>query len=211
MLKPFFYIAIFLVPVVVFSQTGIGFSSGIAVDINNKARYTQLPLALEWVTGKSKKHKLIFRVNAALPLPNKNYDSAYTLNSGLPPSVAVQKNIKNTWFSFSMGSRFLLKTKSANNYCFIDFFPIGICQQKFTIVYKNYDNTNYEIINPDVDFNRASFISSLTIGYLRKNLLFQVYAQTPPLASMGRYEQSFKLNAPLMITVGYFFKYAKTK
>ena len=204
------YIFLLIVPCVILGQHTLGISSGISIDINNNGKFKQVPLTVEWVPGKSKKGGFIIQTTFALPLNNKSYDSAYTISSGLSPAVAVQKDIKNFWFSGSTGARFLIPIRATTDVV-IDFFPLGISQQIFKINYKNYNNTDYEVINPDVNLNRWGYVCSLGIGYLRDNFVGKITFQTPLAASEGRYKLSYRLNAPMQITIGYLFKLTKTK
>ena len=200
-----------LLPYAVFSQNAFSFSSGISLDINNHAKFQQIPLSVEWQSGISEKHKLIFRGDVGFPVPGRTYDSAYTLEGGLPPAIAVQKNIEDYWYTISMGVRWFIKAGSEDARFIIDFFPLGFTQQKFKIHYKNYDKSDYNIINPDVGLNRAGFVLSAGVGYYRKNLILQMHLQTPPAVSEKRYALSYHLNAPLLFTVGYLLKYSKNK
>ena len=211
MSKLFFYIAFLLMPYEVLSQNAFSFSSGISLDMNNHVKFQQIPLSVEWQSGRSEKHKLIFRGDVGFPIPNRNYDSAYTIENSLPPAIAVQKNIEDYWYTISMGVRYLIKTKSKDARFIVDFFPLGFSQQKFKIHYKSYDKADYNIINPDVGLNRAGFVLSLGAGYYTKNLVIQIHFQTPPAVSEKRYALSYHLNAPLLFTVGYLLKYPKNK
>jgi hypothetical protein len=204
------YIFFLILPFVILGQRTLGISSGISIDINNNGKFKQVPLSVEWIPGKSKKGAFIIQTTFAVPLNNKSYDSAYTIGSGLPPAVAIEKDIKNFWFSGSIGVRFLIPTGATNDFV-IDFFPLGVSQQIFKITYKNYNNTDYEVINPDVNLNRWGYVCSLGIGYIRDNFIGKINFQTPLAASEGRYKLSYRLNAPLQITIGYLLKLTKTK
>jgi hypothetical protein len=169
------YTAFLLMPYIVLGQNAFSFSSGISLDINNHAKFQQVPLSVEWQSGRSEKHKLIFRGDVGFPIPNRNYDSAYTLENGLPPAVAIQKSIEDYWYSVSMGVRYFIKTKSEDSRFIVDFFPVGFSQQKFKIHYKSYNKAAYDIINPDVGLNRAGFVFSIGVGYCRRNLILHCF------------------------------------
>jgi hypothetical protein len=209
--KSMLFSVVVFFPGFIFCQNGLGFSSGLSVDLNNQGRFRQVPFSLTWIPKQSKKILFIMKADVALPLISKSYDSAYTTSSGLPPAVSVQKNITNHWYSLSLGWRILFKGRSENKQFFIDLCPLGVGQQKFRVVYKKYDNSDYEIINPDVGLDRTGLVASLGAGYNLKNLFLQIQAQTPPLATGKRYRLSYKLNAPLLLAAGYFFALHKSR
>jgi hypothetical protein len=196
---------------VIFSQQKLAVSSGIAIDINNEQAFKQLPLSIQWITGRSKKHSLIIKADIAIPFGHTSYDSAYTLTPGLPAAIATEKNIKNKWGTLSLGGRFYINLKNKSQQFFADIFPIGFGWQTFIVKYKNFDKMNYEVINPDVDKSKASFCSSMGAGFSRNNFVVQLHVQTPIYASRGRYDRSFNFSAPLQLTAGYIFNLRKSK
>lgn len=194
----------------VFAQNFFAFSSGISVDIGNEGRFKHIPLSLQYGTLNSKAGALIVKAEIGLPLVNKSHDMAYTAESGLPQEIAVQKNISSYYTSAMVGYRFYLNRQAPNKF-FIDLLPLGIGWQYFEVRYKNYDNTNYEVLNPDISVDKIGVFATGGAGYLSNHFLFQLHIQSPILTSRQEYKLSFESHANLQLTIGYRLNLPKNK
>lgn len=188
-------------------------STGLAFDLNNSGSFKQIPLSLQWmIPARLNKSSFVFKADFSFPVGGRGKDSAFTLASGLPPAIAVDKTTRNTSWSFLIGYRFVFNTSLEKNRFFIDFLPIGLSFQSFKISYKNFNKSDYEVINPDVDMKRRGLVGCLGVGYILNDLVFQVHAQSPILVVEKKdYAVSYRSAAPLQLTVGYLFKISKHK
>ena len=194
------------------AQSRLGFSTGIAFDLNNSGKFKQIPFSLQWTTSATKTGSFIIKADYSIPAAGSSRDSAFTLATGLPPAIAVERKIRNTSFSLLFGYRFILKTNSENNKVFIDFLPIGFSSQSFKVSYENYNNDDYEVINPDVNVKREGLVASIGVCYTLKDFVFQVHAQTPILTVASKdYNVSYHSAAPLQLMIGYMFNLGKQK
>jgi len=160
-------------------------------------------------------------VDYDIPVSGETTANAYTLNPSLPAEMALQEDIRPYIFTISLGWRvYLFSTKNKNSF-YLDLLPISICNQDFKVSYKNYDKTNYDILNPDVNLNNTGLVMSGGVVYkvlLKKNkdnLVVMLHAQTPliqlHLSSPSSYSLSYANVAPLQLTVGYNFDYNRKK
>ncbi|RYY58493.1 MAG: hypothetical protein EOO05_16270 [Chitinophagaceae bacterium] len=193
------------------SAQQLGVSTGLAMDLNNNARFKQVPLSVQWVPNSERRFAFLVKLDAALPLPSSRQVEAYTLQSGFAQSSSVQEKISNPWVALSIGFRFRKNLQKGGRYFFADLLPVGLANQWFNIAYKDYDNVNYEILNPDTELNKRGLFTGYGLGFVMKNFLAQAHVYSPLLASKGDYKLSYKFNAPLSITIGYLFPLASTK
>jgi hypothetical protein len=195
-----------------YSQPRLGLSSGIAIDINNGGRFKQVPISMQLLLVKSKVGNLIVKSDLAIPLNGTSHENAYTSSAGLPPAIGVKKITRNPWFTLSAGFRFFVH-KHEDSHFFVDALLLGISDQEFKVTYKNYNDADYEIINPDIGFHKTGLVSSVGIGYTRKNFVAQLHCQTPLLyfPKWDDYNKSYKTNAPLQFTLGYILSFSKRK
>jgi hypothetical protein len=216
MSKPVFVLACLLLSTAsLHSQSGqsrIGLSTGLAIDLNNSGRFKQIPLSFYWLPGKPNTSTFILKADLSFPIGGGGKDSAFTLATGLPPAIAVEKTTRNKSWAILIGYRFVFKTSLDKNRFFIDFLPIGISQQSFKISYKNYNSNEYEVINPDEDLKRAGWVGCFGVGYTIGNLVLQVQTQTPIIAVKTQdYAVSYHSAAPLSLTIGYLVTISKHK
>lgn len=194
------------------AQSTFTVATGISIDVNNRGKFQQIPLSLHLEPNPGKKGAFLIKFDAGLPLSRISYDSAFTANTGLPPSKQVEKRIGNFWFSISGGYRFYLKRFDADKRIFLDLLVLGYGYQHFGVTYSNKGDKDYEVIDPDITIGRTGILGALGLGYVSGKFSGQVHIQSPISAGTGRYEMSYKLNAPLSITVGYrLFSKSKTK
>jgi hypothetical protein len=148
-----------------------------------------------------------------IPLSDKSSGDAYTLNPTLPGKVTLMENIRPYLFTVSVGFRIPVNTGKTHNNFYLHFFPIGLCNQKFKVVYKNYDKENYEVLNPDVSTSETGVVMSMAAVYnfhkTKQDMILMLHLQTPLFKKKGDYLLSYKYIAPLQLTFGYLFYYNK--
>lgn len=196
------------------AQSFISLSSGLSYDlINNHPNFYHVPFIFKLKPSPREKAPLFIELNYSIPIISKNPRDAYTLNPSLPEKISLQENISSYIFSVSVGFRIHLVTNKRNNSFYLNLLPLGICTQYFKIHYKNYDNQNYEVLNPDVDLNAGGPIMAMEAAYYfhktKQDIVLLLHLQTQPLGVIGDYPLSYKTMAPLQLTLGYNFYYNK--
>jgi hypothetical protein len=203
-----------------YAQYSVSLSTGISYDIKNAGNYNffHLPVSLEWSAPMANEHLcFLFKSTYSIAVGGEGADEAYTLNPALPGMVYVQKSIHSSLFLCSIGLRTYFKPNKKKGRFFIDLFPLGLYTQNFLVKYKNYDKTNYDIINPDVGVSYSALAIASSVGYsipVKKNdLLIEFNANAPvssnSFLSSNGYALSYNSAAPLELTVGYNLNYGK--
>jgi hypothetical protein len=210
-LLQFFLCAHFFTPVN--AQSSINISSGISRDLNNTNRsFYQIPVSVQWKPSADEYGIFFFELDEDIPLTTNSTANAYTLNASLPQQVTLQENLHAYIFTASIGFRILLHKDKKLNTIYLNVLPFGISHQSFKVNYKNYDDKNYEILDPDVNLKRTGLVASMSAVYnFHNSLFFMLHLQSPLLASKGDYPLSYKFIAPVEFTVGYNFYYNKRK
>ncbi len=196
------------------AQAFASLSTGISRDVNNTKPFYHIPVSLQWKPFPKRSDPFFLEVDYNIPFKNTGSAKAYTLNAGLPQEVNLKETIRSYIFTTSIGLRiFLFSTKNNNDFYFN--FLTGYCFQKFKVNYVNYDNINYEVLDPDVTTNNSGFVFSGAVVYnfhtAKRDLQLMLHLQTPLLQDMGKYPLSYKFAAPLQLTFGYNFYYSKSK
>ncbi|MEO9020943.1 MAG: hypothetical protein ABI237_13120 [Ginsengibacter sp.] len=198
------------------AQSSFSFSTGFSTDMNNHHNaFHHIPVSIQWKPSPEKRAPFFIEFNYDIPFAHKGTDNAYTLDASLPEEVTLQKNIRASIFTASIGFRIHLNTDKKNNSLYLNLIPFGLCSQSFKVTYKNYDKVNYEVLNPDVNVNNAGAVVSMAIVYnfhkQRQDMLLMLHAQSPLLKKRNEYPASFRFVAPLQFTFGYNFYYNKKK
>jgi hypothetical protein len=212
---PIIFIFFVLFSVAGKAQSFISLSSGISRDINNtKKSFYHIPFAFQWEPFSGTRSPLFFEFDYDIPFTSKNIGNAYTLNPSLPEKVALQENIHSHIFTSSIGIRIHLYTNKKSNSFYFNLLT-GICNQKFKVDYKNYDKSNYEILNPDVKRNATKLVLSMSAVYnfhkRKQDMLLMLHLQSPLLTSQYDYPLSYQFIAPFQLTFGYNLFYNKRK
>jgi hypothetical protein len=196
-------------------SSAVSLSTGISYDVSNAGNYNffHIPVSVEWSAPIIKENLwFLFKVTYSVPVGGAGADEAYTLNPALPGMVYVQKSIRSSLFLGSIGVRTYFKPNKKNGRFYIDLLPLGIYSQNISVRYKNYDKTNYDIINPDVGTEISALAIALSVGYSipvknHNDLLIEFNASTPLSFNRGLsddgYDLSYKRSAPLQLTIGY--------
>lgn len=205
-----FFIALAL-SIHAFSQQQINIATGLSVDMNNKGNFVQTPVYVQWFATNPNKIVSFF-VYGEMFFPVAGYsgsDSAFSVNTQ-PNAIKISKTIYNYNLCLGLGLRF--KTFKINNGYLFEELTWGLSYQKFTVNYKNYNSTNYDILNPDKGLNNGSFFCGFNIGYKKNNWVLKLSAQTPPfILRLKEYPVSYNYAAPLQLTIGYGFNLQKHK
>jgi hypothetical protein len=204
------------------AQPSLTFATGISINTNagsTSETFNHIPITLQWKPSASPQSPFFIKLDYDLPISGSSTGYAYTLNPSLPQEVTLQENVRPYIFTASIGFHIHLYTAKNKNVLYLDLLPFGICNQNFKVNYKNYDKTNYNILNPDINLNKTNYVASIGATYripLQKlkdgnNLLVMLHLQSPLAAGTGAYPLSYKYVAPLELTVGYNFYYNKKR
>ena len=214
MKKFFFFLHLFLcIYFFANAQSFVNISSGVSRDINNiNESFYHIPVSVQWKPSLNPRGTFFFELDEDIPLTAKSTGNAYSLNPSLPQEVTLQENIRGYIFTASIGFRILLHKDKKLNSIYLNLLPFGISTQSFKVNYINYDDKNYEILNPDVNLKRTGVVVSMSAVYnFHNNLMLMLHVQSALFATTGSYPLSYKFVAPLQLTVGYNFYYNKRK
>ena len=176
--------------------------TGLSADINNKARFFQVPVSVQFLPTKKAFGSFLFAVDLGIPIARKGTDSAFTLEQNLPPSKAVSKKTSERYVSVLFGYRAYLN-RAPDTRFFMDLIPLGISWQRFTIRRQDYDPFRYELLDPDIDTKVNGYIAGIGFGFKRGPLTIQSHAYSPLARKDPAYKQSYQYGAPLQLTAGY--------
>jgi hypothetical protein len=193
------------------AQSYVSLSTGISKDVSNNAvPYYAIPVMVQWKPFRKHWDVLFFETDYNIPIAGYNTGTAYTLNPSLPASVTVKEKIRPSVFTQFMGATFSWDVDTTKRNSFFINPLVGICNQSFSVKYENYDNKNYEVLNPDVDLERASLVCAIEIGYkFHNDFIVMLHAQSGMLSDKGSYPLSYEFIAPLQLNLGYTFCYIK--
>jgi hypothetical protein len=211
-----------LFAIILKAQPSLTFATGISTNTNTGSTsetFNHVPFTLQWKPFSSPTSPFFIKLDYDLPISGYGTGYAYTLNPSLPQEVTLQETVRPYIFTASIGFHIHLFAAENKNVLYLDLLPFGICSQNFKVSYKNYDKTNYDILNPDINLNRTNYVASIGATYsisLQKirdgnNLLIMLHLQSPLAAGTGAYPLSYRYVAPLELTVGYNFYYNKNR
>ncbi|MEP7253596.1 MAG: hypothetical protein ABI683_14490 [Ginsengibacter sp.] len=196
------------------AQSSITFATGGSIDLNNTQPFYHIPVSLQWKPFPGSQNPFMVEINYYIPFKRTGSGLAYSANPALPQQVNLKETISPYLLAISAGGSFYLFTTKQGNKFFLNLL-LGYCNQNFKVMYLNYDKANYEVLNPDVNKNKCSFVFSFAGVYnfhlLQRDLQLKLNLQTPLLLSIGRYPLSYKFVAPLSLTFGYNLYYNKIK
>lgn len=189
------------------AQSFIAFSTGISKDLNNSNNtFYHIPLSVR--IEPFRRSGFFIEGNYGLPFSRKTHAEAYTANSALPAHVTLQEVVKPGILTVNIGGEIHVYTdRKSHNSIYLD-FTMGVSSQHFKVTYKNYDNRNYEVLNPDVSTDSSGLVVGMAVVYNfnkpGQNMFVMLQVQTPPLVSnFENYAMTYKLMAPLQLTFGY--------
>ncbi|HVZ95293.1 MAG TPA: hypothetical protein VG847_00355 [Chitinophagaceae bacterium] len=195
-----------------YAQPNITLSTGPAKDLNNtNYEFYYLPVAVQWNPGNKKSHPFFAEISYGQTFNVSNSGTAYTLHPSLPPSETLKESIYANIATFNLGGRIRVGRPNRKSDVNI-ILTAGICSQNFKVTYKNYDKTNYEVLNPDVNTNMSGAVEGFGIEYhFSVHHSVRLYAQTPLLIIRGDYPLSFRSIGSVQLAYGYKFYYKKRK
>lgn len=199
------------------AQSSLSVSSGISKDLNNGSySFYGIPVSVQWKPSKKEKAALFLEMNYDFVFPVKGSGNAYTLNPAMPQEVTLPENIRTSLFTFGLGFRVHLYTNKKNNSFYLNLIPLGISAQPFNVKYKNYDDENYEVMNPDVNSAAGGLVMSIAVVYNfnkgKQDQFVMLHVQTPTgFGEKNAYPLSYKSIAPMQLTFGFHFYYNKKK
>lgn len=198
----------------IIAQSEIAISTGISTDANNNNKtFHHIPVSLQWVPFSDPKNPLLFEFDYGIPLANKKSANAYTLNPSLPAEVTLQQNTHAVFYAASIGVKAYLFSIEQKSSFYLSLMA-GFCHQNFKVVYKDYDKTNYEVLNPDVNLKADGMVLSMAVSYYfnkSKDAFAMLHIQSPLIKQLPDYTLSYKYMAPVQLTFGYNFFYNKKK
>ena len=189
------------------SQSLIAFSAGISSDLNNVKPFYMVPISIR--AEPFKQSSFFVETIQGFGFNKVSKADAYTTSPQLPEHLVLTEVIKST--SFSMGIGWVIKIytdKNSNRFAL--HLSAGVGSENFVIKYKNYDKTNYEVLNPDVNTKFSGPYASIAAAYNfhRKQDMFimlRLQTPTPGKSGPGHYDLSFNTIAPMSLTFGYKF------
>lgn len=196
------------------AQSAISLSTGISLDLNNSNKtFYHIPVSLQWAPFSDPKNPLLFEFDYAAPLVNKKNANAYTLNPYLPEEVTLQQNTHAVLYTASVGVKVYLFSIQQKSSFYLNLMA-GFCHQNLKVIYKNYDNADYEVLNPDVNLKKGGIVLSMAVSYYfnkSKDAFVMLHMQSPLARKRPDYTLSHKYMAPMQLTFGYNFFYNKKK
>jgi hypothetical protein len=128
----------------------------------------------------------------------------------------VQKSLRAHMFDLNAGARLPIHRHKGKNNFYTDVLLTAISHQNIQVRYADYDQSNYEILNPDLSLQKT--IISLSTGFVYKyalennnSLLCMLHFQFIPFVStaLHGYDLSYTFVSPLQLTIRYSFSYKK--
>lgn len=168
-----------------------------------------VPLTCRWEPFK----RSAFFIEAIKPLvfPRLQKGDAYTTSPQLSEHVVLTEAINLKTFSIGFGGAFEVYTNKKKNQFTLN-LSSGYCSEKFIVHYRQYDNKNYEVLNPDVSESFTGLYASVAGLYTfhKRNRFIMLRIQSNSSARRNdRYPISYDLTSPLQLTYGLNFIYTK--
>jgi hypothetical protein len=203
------------------AQPAITVASGFSINAYKKkgstANFNHVPLSVQW-SPFGFKNVLLVKFDYFIPFSNSAIDPAYTLNPNLPPEIKVKKSLRAHMFDLNVGARLPIHRYKGKYNFYTDVLLTAVSHQNIKVSYADYDQSNYEILNPDLSLRKTSI--SLSTGFVYKyslennsNLLCMLHFQFIPFVSttVHGYDLSYTFVSPIQLTIGYSFSYKNNK
>lgn len=194
------------------AQSFIALSSGISTDLNNVKPFYTIPVTLRWEPFK--RSAFFLEASSGIGFTQTSDADAYTPDPQLAEHLVLTEAIKLNTFSVGTGGAIVLYTNKKNNRFTLN-LSVGICSEKFVVVYKNYDKANYEVLNPDVSENLSGLYAATAVVYnfhkMKQDMFVMLQVQSPSSATKPErfYPLSYNKTAALQLTFGYKLIYSK--
>lgn len=203
------------------AQPVITIASGFSINTYKKsgssANFNHVPLSVQW-SPLGLKNVLLVKLDYFIPFSTSGTDYAYTLNPDLPSEIKVQKSFRANMFDLNVGARLPIHRYKGKYNFYTDVLLTAISHQNIKVSYAGYDQSNYEILNPDLSLRKTSI--SFSTGFVYKytlennsSLLCMLHFQFSPFASptLQGYRLSYNFVSPIQLTIGYSFSYKNNK
>jgi hypothetical protein len=186
------------------AQSVIAISAGVSTDLNNEKPFYSVPVTLRWEPFK--RSAFFIEATQAFGLNRLADADAYTTSPQLPQQVSLAEAIHANSLSIGTGAAIILYTKKNNRFTLN--LSAGFCSEEFTVIYRNYDKANYEVLNPDVSEKMSGLYVSAAGVYnfhkTKQDMFLMLRIQSPSTASPAdRYTLSYNKTAALQLTFGY--------
>ena len=194
------------------SQSVVAFSAGISTDLKNTSPVYMIPVTLRWEPFK--RSGFFIEATQSFGFNRLTKADAYTTSPQLPEHVSLTEAININSLSIGTGGAIVIYTNKKNNRFTLN-LSIGICTEKFKVTYRNYDNENYEVVNPDVSDKRSGlYVSAAGVYNFHKGkqdmfIMLRVQSQSTAGPTDKYYHLSYENTAPLQLTYGYKLFYNK--
>lgn len=194
------------------AQSTIALSTGVSVDMNNKGPFYMIPITLRWEPYK--RSSFFLETTKAFGFNKLSKVDAYTANGQLPEHVTLTQAILPKSFSVGIGGAIVLYTNRRNNQITLN-LSTGVCSEHFNVTFRDYDQLNYEVLNPDVSDDKIGLYASVAGVYnfyqADRNLFIMLRLQSPSSTIDGRYKLTYNRMSPLQLTFGYKLFYNKNE
>ena len=194
------------------AQSIVALSTGISADLKNKKPFYAIPITFRWEPFE--RSGFFIEATQSFGFNRLANADAYTTSPQLPEHVSLTEAININSRSIGIGGAIVLYTNKKNNRFTLN-LSIGICTEKFKVTYRNYDNENYEVVNPDVGDKRSGLYVSAAGVYnfhkRKQDMFIMLRAQSPSTGGQTDfyYPLSYHNTAPLQLTYGYKLFYNK--
>lgn len=194
------------------AQSFIALSSGISTDLNNDKPFYSIPVSLRWEPFQ--RSAFFIEATRGIVFTRLSDADAYTPNPQLTQHVILTEAIKLNTFSVATGGAIVLYTNKRNNRFTLN-LSLGICNEKFLVIYKNYDKANYEVLNPDISENLSGLYAAAALVYnfhkMKQDMFVMLQVQSPSSVTKPEryYPLSYNKTAALQLTFGYKLIYSK--
>lgn len=193
------------------AQSFFALSTGVSTDLNNKKPFYSIPVTLRWEPFR--RSAFFIEATQGIGFNRLSDADAYTTKPQLPQHVLLTESINVNAFSVGIGGAIVLYTNKRNNRFTLN-LSTGVIDEYYKVDYRNYDNKNYEVLNPDVSKDLSGlYVCSAVVYYFHKSkqdMFIQIQVQSPSTAgNPDRYSLSYNKTAALELTYGYRFFYNK--
>lgn len=205
---------VILLPVLLLSATAMSQSlliaAGIATDSNNPGNpFNFIPVEIQWYPFEKTTLSLVCHYDAGLNAHGKG--DAYTLTPSLPGHITLKEKYRTNILTIGASLNMGIYTGGNHNKVYFSIMPLAYCLQDFKAAYKNYDNTNYEILDPDISKRHEGFTILFGIQYhFNRNKQLALHFQSPLLLAEDK-SSNYMYAAPVRLMFGYHYHYKKDR
>lgn len=171
-----------------------------------------VPITIHWEPFK--KSSFFIDATKGIGFNKLSKVDAYTANGQLPQHVILTEAVLPKSFSVGIGWAIKLYTNKRDNKLTVS-LSTGIISEHYTVIFRDYDQVNYEVLNPDANKDISGLYASIAAVYNfhpgKQNMFMMLRLQSPSskIVEPYEYKSSYSRIAPLQLTFGYKFFYNK--